>query len=65
MILKILLRENPSNIWELIYLAQMCGANKLNGRRVLILLREDWISLFGRATFIYTKLHEKNHVITY
>ena len=65
MILKILLRENPSNIWELIYLAQMCGANKLNGRRVLILLREDWISLFGRGTFIYTKLHEKNHVITY
>ena len=43
----------------------MCGANKLNGRRVLILLREDWISLFGRGTFIYTKLHEKNHVITY
>ena len=29
----------------------MCGAKKLTGKMVLILLREEWISLFGHGTF--------------
>ena len=51
MLLKILSCENPSNIWELNYRAHMCGANKLTGKMVLILPREEWISLFGHSTF--------------
>ena len=51
LILKTLSCENPSNIWELNYRAQMWGANKLTGKVVLILQWEEWISLFGRGTF--------------
>ena len=29
----------------------MCGANRLTGKMVLILPREEWISLFGHGTF--------------
>ena len=28
----------------------MCWSNKLTGKMVLVLLREEWISLFGRGT---------------
>ena len=33
------------------YVPQMCGENKLTGEMVVILLREEWISLFGHGTF--------------
>ena len=29
----------------------MCGVNKLTGEMVVILLREEWILLFGHGTF--------------
>ena len=51
LILTILSCENPSNIWQLNYREQMCGANKLTGLLELVLLRYDWISLFGHGTF--------------
>ena len=50
LILTILSCENPSNIMELNYRPQMCWSNKLTGKMVLVLLREEWISLFGRGT---------------
>ena len=43
--------ENPSNIWELNYGPQMCGANKLTGEMESVLLRNEWISLFSHDTF--------------
>ena len=43
--------ENPSNIWELNYEPQMCGANKLAGKMELVLVRNEWISLFSHGTF--------------
>ena len=43
--------ENPSNIWQLNYWEQMCGAIKLTSQLELVLLRDDWISLFGHGTF--------------
>ena len=51
LILTILSCENPSNIWELKYGPQMCGANKLTGEVELVLLRNEWISLFSYGTF--------------
>ena len=51
LILKIWSYKNPSNIWELNYRAQLWGANKFTGKMVLILQREEWISLFGHGTF--------------
>ena len=51
LILKILSYEKPSSIWELNYRAQLWGANKFTGKMVLILQREEWISLFGHGTF--------------
>ena len=50
LILTILSCENPSNIMELNYRPQLCWSNKLTGKMVLVLLREEWISLFGRDT---------------
>ena len=50
LILKILSCENPSNIWELKYRAQMWGANKPTGKMVLILQWER-ISSFDHGTF--------------
>ena len=47
----ILSGENPSNFWELNYRAQIYDANQLTGKMVVILLRKEWISLFGRGSF--------------
>ena len=51
LILTILSCENPSNIWELSYGPQMCGANKLAGKMELVLLLNEWTSLFRHGTF--------------
>ena len=51
LILTILSCENLSNIWELNYEPKMCGANKLTGKMELVLVRNEWISLFSHGTF--------------
>ena len=51
LILAIFSCENPSNIWELNYEPQMCGANKLTGKVELVVVRNEWISLFSHGTF--------------
>ena len=43
--------ENPSNIWELNYGPQVCGANKLTGKMELVLLLSSWSSLFSHVLF--------------
>ena len=50
-ILTILSCENPSNIWELNYGPQMCGANKHTGKMELVLLLNERTSLFSHGTF--------------
>ena len=42
----IVMREPVKHLSE-----QMCGANKHKGKMVLVLLREEWISLLGHGTF--------------
>ena len=49
--LTILSCENPSNIWELNYEPKLGGANKLTGKMELVLVRNEWISLFSHGTF--------------
>ena len=51
LILTMLSCENPSNIWEFNYLPPMCGANELAGKMELVLLLNEWISLFSHGTF--------------
>ena len=51
LILTMLSCENPSNIWEFNYLPPMCGANELAGKIELVLLLNEWISLFSHGTF--------------
>ena len=53
LILTIFSCESPSNIWELNYGPQMCGANKLTGKKELVLLQNEWILLFNHGTFQY------------
>ena len=43
--------EDPSNIWELKCGPQICGANKLAGKLELVLLLNEWTSLFSHGTF--------------
>ena len=43
--------ENPLNIWELNYGPQICGVNKLAGKMELVLLLNEWTSLFSHGTF--------------
>ena len=42
---------DPSNIWEFNYRPLMCGANELAGKMELVLLLNEWISLFSHGTF--------------
>ena len=52
LILTLLSCENPSNIWKLNYEPQMHNAKNLtHGEMELVLLRNEWISLFGHGTF--------------
>ena len=51
LILTILSCENPLNICEMNYGLPMCGVNKLMGKMELVLLRDEWISLFSHGTF--------------
>ena len=43
--------ENPSNIWEINYGPQTCGANKLTGKMELVLQLNEWTSLPSHGTF--------------
>ena len=51
LILTMLSCENPSNIWEFNYLPPMCGASEIAGKMELVLLLNEWISLFSHGTF--------------
>ena len=51
LILTMLSCENPSNIWELNYRPSICGANKLAIKMELVLLPNEWTSLFSHGNF--------------